>query len=168
MERPFPGNNGIALYTSDDHVLANKNYLQIIVELPKLAADKDDEDFNRLFLRAMRDIGKSRTRPEEYIDKRLDSLFDASKYQHLSNEEQNIYEREMTTEQNIRDYYEALMEENIEEAVNKAVEKAKAVAEAEAKATSQREIAKKMLSDGLDVDVISKYTGLSESEIKVL
>lgn len=173
----------IALYTSDDHVLTNNNYLQIFVELPKLAAEKDGEDFSRLFLRAMRDIGKSETRPVEYADKRLDTLFDASMYQHLSDEEQNIYEKEMTTIEDLRDYYEALMEERVEEAVKERLEEAvkervkEAVKERveerleeaakEASTASQREIAKKMLSDGMSIDVISKYTGLSEAEIKV-
>ena len=27
----------VGLYTADDHILANSNYLQIFVELPKLA-----------------------------------------------------------------------------------------------------------------------------------
>ena len=78
----------VGLYTSDDHKLANDNYLQIFVELPKLAPERDDEDFGNLFLRALRDIGKSRTRQKEFSDKRLDPLFKASDYNHLSDKEQ--------------------------------------------------------------------------------
>lgn len=170
----------VALYTSDDHILTNNNYLQIFVELPKLAADKDGEDFSRLFLRAMRDIGKSETRPVEYADKRLDSLFDASKYQHLSDEEQNIYEKEMTTIEDLKDYYEALMEERLEEAVKERLEEAvkerleEAVKERleeavkDASATSHREVAKKLLTTGVVIATIAECTGLSEDEIKAL
>ena len=170
----------VALYTSDDHILTNNNYLQIFVELPKLAADKDGEDFSRLFLRAMRDIGKSETRPVEYADKRLDSLFDASKYQNLSNEEQDIYEKEMTTIEDLKDYYEALMEERLEEAVKERLEEAvkerleEAVKERleeavkDASATIHREVAKKLLTTGVAIATIAECTGLSEDEIKAL
>ena len=142
----------VALYTADDHTLANDNYLQIFVELPKLVAKKDDEDFGKLYLRAMRDIGKSKTRQEEYTDNRLDTLFDASSYNHLSDEEQKQYEESMTTVEDLMSYARVQREEG----------------KAEGKEERAIEIARLMKVDGVPVESIAKYSGLTEQEIKAL
>ena len=101
----------VGLYTVDDHTLANDNYLQIFVELPKLVPERGSEDFGNLFLRAMRDIGKSKVRQKEYTDRRLDTLFDASSYNHLSDEEQKQYEESMTTVEDLMSYARVQREE---------------------------------------------------------
>ena len=142
----------VGLYTADDHILANGNYLQIFVELPKLAPERDKEDFGNLFLRAMRDIGKSRIRQEEYTDKRLDPLFNASDYNNLSDKEQRQYEENMTTVEDLMSYARVQRAEG----------------KAEGKAEGRAEVAKSMLGLGVDIDLIVKSTGLSEAEIKSL
>ena len=138
----------VGLYTADDHILANGNYLQIFVELPKLAPERDSEDFGNLFLRALRDIGKSRIRQEEYTDKRLDSLFNASDYNHLSDKEQRQYEENMTTVEDLMSYAR--------------------VQRAEGKAEGKEEMAKAMKADGVPVETIARYSDLSETDIKAL
>ncbi|MCQ2155536.1 MAG: hypothetical protein MJY55_06985 [Bacteroidales bacterium] len=122
------------------------------MELPKLASERGREDFGNLFLRAMRDIGKSRTRQKEYANKRLDTLFDASSYNHLTDEEQNNCDRNMTTVEDLMDYAKVLGEEGREEG----------------KAERSIEIARTLLSLGVDIATIVKSTGLSEKEIKAL
>ena len=146
----------VALYTADDHLLTNDNYLQIFVELPKLVPGRDRADFGNLFLRALRDIGKSRIRQEEYADKRLDSLFNASDYNHLSDKEQRQYKESMTTVEDLMSYAR--------------VQRAEGIAEGEAKgrAEGKAEMAKAMKNDGMSIEVIARYSGLSESEIKSL
>ena len=138
----------VALYTENDYLLAQKNYLQIFVELPKLQAETDGDDFGRIFLRALRDIGESDERPEEYKRKDLDLLFRTSDYNNLNSEEKKSYDKNMTTVEDLMDYARECGER--------------------AKEEKQREIAKNFLSKGIDIAVISECTGLSESEIKSL
>ena len=138
----------VALYTEDDHLLAQKNYLQIFVELPKLQAETDGDDFGRIFLRALRDIGKSDERPEEYSHKDLDLLFRTSDYNNLNNEEKKSYDKNMTTVEDLMDYARECGER--------------------AKAESRLEIAKNLLSAGIDKKTIASCTGLTEAEIKAL
>ena len=146
----------VGLYTADDHILANGNYLQIFVELPKLAPERDSEDFGNLFLRALRDIGKSRVRQEEYTDKRLDPLFKASDYNHLSDKEQRQYEENMTTVEDLMSYARVQRAEGIEEGMERGMEKGK------------EEMAKAMKADGVPVETIARYSGLSEADIRAL
>ena len=142
----------VALYTADDHTLANDNYLQIFVELPKLAPDSNGGDFGNLFLRALRDIGKSRSRQEEYADKRLDTLFSASDYNHLSEKEQSQYEESMTTVEDLMGY----------------AREQRAEGRVEGREEGKAEMAKAMKRDGVSSDIISRYSGLSEAEIEAL
>ena len=138
----------VGLYTVDDHTLVNDNYLQIFVELPKLVPERGSEDFGNLFLRALRDIGKSRTRQKEYADERLNTLFDASSYNHLSDEEKKQYEESMTTVEDLMSYARVQREEG--------------------KAEGKAEMARRMKADGIPVETIAKYSGLTETEIKAL
>ena len=100
----------------------------------------------------MRDIGKSKTRQMEYTDKRLDTLFDASSYNHLSADEQKQYEESMTTVEDLMSYARVQREEG----------------KAEGKDERSIEIARTLLSLGIDINTIIKSTGLSEDEIKAL
>ena len=150
----------VGLYTADDHILANANYLQIFVELPKLAPERDSEDFGNLFLRALRDIGKSRVRQEEYADKRLDPLFNASDYNHLSDKEQRQYEDSMTTVEDLMSYARVQRAEGVEEGMERGIE--------EGMEKGKEEVAKAMKADGVPVETIAKYSGLSEADIRAL
>ena len=150
----------VALCTLDDHTVTNANYLQIFVEMPKLAADKGRKDFGALFLKAMRSIAVTDSRTEDYAHKDLDLLFKTASYNNLSDDEQVKYEKEMTTKLE----YEAYARECAERA--RAEGEAKGRSEGEA--NTRREVAKKMLADGLDAETIAKYTGFSKSEIELL
>ena len=158
----------VALYTEDDHILAQQKYLQIFVELPKLQAGTDGEDPGRLFLRALRDIGKSDARPEEYVRKDLDLLFHASSYTSLDAEERARYDENMTTVEDLMDYARECSERAREEGMRKGMEKGMKKGEARGEAKKQREIARAMLSGNVDLAAITKFTGLSEQEIRNL
>ena len=85
----------VMLQTTDDHIVTNYNYLQIFVELPKLAELIDDSTpDNEAFLCALRDIGKEDERPTRYARKSLDNLFSLSRYQKLKEEEKAKLEEE--------------------------------------------------------------------------
>ena len=113
-----------------------------------MQAETDGDDFGRIFLRALRDIGESDERPEEYKRKDLDLLFRTSDYNNLNSEEKKSYDKNMTTVEDLMDYARECGER--------------------AKEEKQREIAKNFLSKGIDIAVISECTGLSEKEIKAL
>lgn len=152
------------LQTLDEaHIVTNKNYLQIFVELPKLAASQNKP--GELFLRALRDIGKTDTRPEEYSDESLDILFRASAFHSLSAEEQAKYSKEMTTEEDYRDYYKEYYEREMNENLEKA--KAEAARQGMQQGIQQAkvEMARKMLSEGIPMEAIITCTGISPSEI---
>ena len=104
----------------------------------------------------MRDIGKSRIRQEEYTDKRLDPLFNASDYNHLSDKEQRQYEDSMTTVEDLMSYARVQRAEGIEEGMEKGIEK------------GIEKMAKAMKADGVPVETIARYSGLSEADIRAL
>lgn len=141
----------------DDHIVTNDNYLQIFIELPKLAAGQKD---GSLFLRALRDVGRTLKRQDEYVDSRLDSLFNAARYNILSDEEREKYERDMTTIDDIHGYYR---EEMAREMAREGAEKL-----AEGLKKGLEKAAKNLLAAGIDIAVIASCTGLNEEQIKAL
>ena len=99
--------------------------------------------------------------PDGYqSDRTFTTYFEACERAGYSKEEEQRYITDMMNDWDIAN----AKREACEEA--RAEGRAKGLAEGEAK--KQREIAKKMLSDGMGIDVISKYTSLSEEEIKSL
>lgn len=90
----------------------------------------------------------------------LKKAFEESTKYSMSEREWNAYEAALKHERDAK----AIEDYKLQEAEEKGIEKGKAEGEKAAKL----EVAKGMLSDGLPVDVISKYTGLSVSEIEGL
>lgn len=141
----------VSLQTEDDHQVTNENYLQIFVELPKLAT-KGKATGGEGFLRAVRDIGKSDSRPAEYLGKEYDNLFHAAMYGRLDDEEKQQYETEMSTEEDYREWHEYEVKKSREEGREEGL----------------RDTARNMLAEGLDAGLVSKCTGLSPEEIAAL
>ena len=145
----------VALQTTDDHTVTNDNYLQIFVELPKLASDGKAVGPEG-FLRAIRDIGKSDVRPKEFEGKEYDPLFHAASCGKLDKKELEEYETEMTTEDDTREWLEFELERTRKAAL------------AEGRAEGREALlatARRMLEDGLQADAVAKYTGLSPEEV---
>lgn len=78
----------------------------------------------------------------------------------------------MTTERDLRNQFEyarkVAIAEGMAEGKAEGLELGKAEGRAEGKALAQVEVAKNMLAMGLDVDTISKATGLAVDEINSL
>lgn len=159
----------VMLQTTDDHIVTNYNYLQIFVELPKLAELIDDSTpDNEAFLCALRDIGKEDERPTRYARKSLDNLFSLSRYQKLKEEEKAKLEEIMTTEADYAEYlkdsveyamgkgykegeamgFERGIEKGIEQGIEQGIEKA------------NLDIARKMQAAGIDNATIESCTGI--------
>lgn len=156
----FPGRSqaitNVRLYTEGDYVLADDNYLQIYVELRKLPRNPGS-DFSTLFLSAVRDIGKGERAESAYNDERLRPLLNAANFGSMPSDKQEEYKKSMTTEDDIREYWE----EQVSDA------KAEGLAEglAEGKAETQMEIARRLKSMGLTVEQITVATSLSVEEV---
>ena len=149
----------VSLQTMDDHTVTNDNYLQIFVELPKLAADGKAVGAEG-FLRAVRDIGKADVRPEEFKGKEYDPLFRAASCGKLDKKELEEYETEMSTEDDYREWHE----HELELARQKA--RAEGLSEGEAKGRETLlETARRMLSKGIDSNTVAECTGLSSEAI---
>ncbi len=175
----FPGREQaitkVGLYTEDDHKLVNDGYLQIFVELRKLP-DETDDNFSTLFLRAIRDLGKGENAEKHYTDERLDRLKRAARFSTMPGSEQEEYKKNMSTEDDIRQYWEEQVSDaRIEglaegEARGRAEGKAEGLAEGEARgeAKAQMKIARKMKALSLSDEQIAAATGLSIDEIRGL
>ena len=153
----------VSFHTDDDHRPVDEDYLQIFVELRKLPSENDG-DFSNLFLRAIRDIGKGEKTEQNYTDKRLDLLKRAADFGSMPGEKQKRYKDDMSTEEDIREYWE----EQVSDARLEGKAEGLAEGEAKGKAESQREIAKNFLALGIDPATIAKATGLSEDEVRKL
>ena len=153
----------VALQSIDDHTVINDNYLQIFVEFPKLAA-KGKAVGAEGFLRAVRDIGKTDSRPEEFEGKEFDPLFRAASCRTLDKDELKKYETEMTTEDDTREWLEHELELTRQTALAEGEAKGRAEGEAKGRETLL-ETARRMLAEGLSKDVVIRCTGLSPEEI---
>lgn len=171
-----PAITRVSLQSEDDHLIVNEDFLQIFIELPKLAAK---EQVGRLtsasekFLCAIRDIGKAfDERPDEYQDPLLDKLFRQSHYNLLTNDEEELYRKSMTTLEDYRAYYEeqieiatARMKKQVTEQVTQQVTEQVTQQVAQARDTA---IARLMLADGVPPENIAKWTGLSLEDVSSL
>ena len=167
----FPGRQQaitkVGLYTEDDHKLVNDGYLQIFVELRKLP-DETDDNFSTLFLRAIRDIGKGKNTELRYTDERLDRLKRAAWFNTMPKNVQEAYKENMSTEDDIRMYWEEQVSDARIE--GEARGRAEGIAEGEARgeAKAQMEIARKMKALSLSDEQIAAATSLSIEEIREL
>ena len=138
----------VGLFTEEDHVLVNDKFLQIFVELPKLGLERGEDGAGMQFLRALRDIGKTDERPDEYKDPALDQLFHASMYKHFNKEEQMKYDTEMGWPEDYIDNARNMVLDAVDE--------------------RSREVAKKMKALGVDCSIIAQGTGLTIEEVEAL
>ena len=87
--------------------------------------------------------------PSELQNRVFRKLFKAAEIAHFSTEKRNLYQHEMITERD---------EINIRRTAEKR-------ARAEGLAEGKLEVAKKMIENGMSIDDVVKFTGMSEEEI---
>jgi len=178
-DRPF---TTIMLMSVDEpHFIANEKYLQIFVELPKLATVMPERMTpGELFLNAMRNLSTWDERPPAYQDKKLDLLFAESVYGGLTDEERAKHDQQMTTEYEYLDGIRVEKERSRKEGF--AEGKATGLAEGRAKGlvegreeginegskSARLEIATKMKTAGMDPAAISDYTGIPTEAVASL
>ena len=103
------------------------------------------------YFSVMRDIASWADRPGAFSDKELDKLINACRYETLTDKEEQQYQKNKSTEQDYKEYYEA--------GVKEAREKGKE----EGKAEGILESATKMKAIGIPVAQIMQVTGLAEA-----
>ena len=86
----------------------------------------------------------------------------------LPGAEQTKYLRAMISESEKKDLIEGGFEYGFEQGIAQGVAQGVAQGIAQGVAQSKAEIAKAMLSDGMDIALVVKYSGLSPEEIKSL
>ena len=91
-------------------------------------------------------------------------LFESAEITNFAPEETSKYEKDMTTERDIRNYIFYARLEGREEGL----EEGRAKGRQEGEAASKREIAKALLEKGIDKAIIASCTGLSEDEVEKL
>lgn len=151
----------VSLRRASDGKIMTDKLLQIFVELPKFAAKVGrDSPSGERFLCALRDIGKADERPSEFEGEDLDQFFRASSYTNLNDEEKDKYDKEMSTKEEVDEYYQDLISEAREKAHHEGL--------AEGREEVRTETALKLKSMGLAVELIAEATGLSVEEITAL
>ena len=161
----------------EPHFIANEKYLQIFVELPKLASVMPERMTDgELFLNAMRNISTWDERPPAYQDKKLDLLFSESIYGGLTEEERVQHDKQMTTEYEYLDGIRVEKERSRPEGYAEGKAEGKAEGEAKGRAegmsegihSTRLEIASKLKAAGMDPAAISEITGLSAEAVAAL
>ena len=98
------------------------------------------------------------------MDKRYARVVKAARMTMLPGAEQTKYLRAMISESEKKDLIEGGYEYGFEQGVAQGIEQGIE----QGVAQSRAEIAKAMLSEGMDVDAVAKYTGLSQEAIEML
>ncbi|MBR5699771.1 MAG: Rpn family recombination-promoting nuclease/putative transposase [Bacteroidales bacterium] len=119
----------------------------IFLEIPKCAGGKDRPLIEK-FGHALGNLWLYKSRPQGYDEELLQLLFDSANISKFTPQEKIKYDNDMTTRRDILNQIDFAREEG---AANKILE-----------------IARAMLADGVDISLISKYSGLTKDEIAAL
>ena len=119
----------------------------IFLEIPKCAGGKDRPLIEK-FGHALGNLWLYKSRPQGYDEELLQLLFDSANISKFTPQEKIKYDNDMTTRRDILNQIDFAREEG---ATNKILE-----------------IARAMLADGVDISLISKYSGLTKDEIAAL
>ena len=142
---------------SDEIMTEHLQY--IFLELPNCKnALQPDATVLENFCYALRNMETMTSRPAELKEEIFKLLFESAEITNFAPEEKSKYEKDMTTERDIRNYISYARLEGREEGLEEG--------RREGEAASRREIAKAMLEKGIDKAIIASCTGLSEEEIQ--
>ncbi len=114
--------------------------------------DEFREDWSTLekFCYAMRHMTQYESRPEELGDELLDLLFESADISKFTEEEKFKYAQDMTTERDIMNQMDFARKEGLEEGMEKG------------KTETSVAIARKILSEGMSMEMITKLTGVTK------
>ena len=135
----------------------------IFLETPKCRL-KSDSSLTEKLGYALYNLPSMVKRPKELTGEIFDLLFSSADLSNFAPEEKIKYQSDMTTERDIRNQIAYAKDKGIEQGRQEGIEQGIEQGVAQGKAA----IAKAMLSDGMDIALVVKYSGLSPEEIKSL
>lgn len=124
------------------------------------------------WLYALKNLSRLTDRPKELRSKVFDKLFEEAEIAKFSKQELKEYEDSLKAYRDIKNSLDTAMEQGFEKGREEGREEGREVGRAEGRAegiTSQRlDTARFMLKDGLPLEQIMRYTGLTQEEITQL
>jgi len=150
--------------TDDNHVFYDKLTF-VYLEMPKF--NKREDELVTMFdkwMFALRNLSRLLERPKALQERIFKRLFDQAEIAQFTPEERREYA------ESVKDYWDYYSTMSTAHKKGKAEGLAEGLAEGEAKgrAEEKKENARKMKADGMAIDLIAKYTGLTTEEIEQL
>ena len=133
----------------------------IYVEIAKFNKSLDElETLYDKWLYALKNLYKLTQRPKELCDKVFDRLFEEAEIAKFTPQELREYEASKMAYRDIKNSIDTAKQEGLAEGMELGMEKGK----------NQKalDIARNMLADGVDINLIMKYSGLSQEQIEKL
>ena len=146
------------LYEETSHRLLTDRVTFIFIELPKFKKSLDDLDGNVLegMYFCFKNMAVLEECPKVLTHHIFRKIFEVSELYNMDQDTRDKVIHKMTTERDLRNQMAYARQEAIEEGL------------AEGRAEGRAEVAREMLYDGVPVEKISKYTGLSIEDIEAL
>jgi len=146
--------------TDDNHVFYD-NLTFVYIEMPKF--NKREDELKTMFdkwMFALRNLSRLLERPQALQERIFKRLFDQAEIAQFSPEERREYA------ESVKDYWDYYS--TMKTAHKKGKAEGLAEGEAKGRAEEKKENARKMKADGMAIDLIVKYTGLTAEEIEQL
>ncbi len=129
----------------------------VYVELPKFRNTADELSTRReKWLYVFRHLARLNERPEPLKERIFERLFEVAKISNFSPEEQDEYEESLKMYRDIKNVVDTSREEGMEEGIEKGIGEGIEL------------VARKMIVLGIDPEVITAATGLTEDQLKKL
>ena len=141
----------------------------IYVEISKF--NKPLEELDTLYekwLYALKNLYKLTQRPKELCDKVFDRLFEEAEIAKFTPQEMREYETSKMAYRDIKNSVDTAKREGIAEGMEKGMKEGLEKGRAEGMNQRSLDIARNMLADGVDINQIMKYSGLTQEQIEKL
>ena len=139
------------------------------VEISKF--NKPLEELDTLYekwLYALKNLYKLTQRPKELCDKVFDRLFEEAEIAKFTPQEMREYETSKMAYRDIKNSVDTAKREGIAEGMEKGMKEGLEKGRAEGMNQRSLDIARNMLADGVDINQIMKYSGLTQEQIEKL
>ncbi|RGU97066.1 hypothetical protein DWW35_07370, partial [Segatella copri] len=120
------------------------------------------------WLYALKNLYKLTQRPKELCDKVFDRLFEEAEIAKFTPQEMREYETSKMAYRDIKNSVDTAKREGIAEGMEKGMKEGLEKGRAEGMNQRSLDIARNMLADGVDINLIMKYSGLTQKQIEKL
>ena len=120
------------------------------------------------WLYALKNLYKLTQRPKELCDKVFDRLFEEAEIAKFTPQEMREYETSKMAYRDIKNSVDTAKREGIAEGMEKGMKEGLEKGRAEGMNQRSLDIARNMLADGVDINLIMKYSCLTQEQIEKL